>query len=146
MPLAPVTRSRTSGHLREFGADPAGPRRPCGRPRSGPWQSHCPLPASFAGTTMAAPDSTPNSRRRPLEDPDLRVVADHEAVGARLAALVAADGHVAAEQARLHAPGQVADLRAGEQDRVLDLGLLDHAVLADRRVRADVGVDQLRVG
>src|SRR4051794_41813892 len=114
MPLAPVTRSRTSGHLREFGADPAGPRRPCGRPRTGPWQSHCPLPASFAGTTMAAPGSTPNSRRRPLEEPDLRVVADHAAVGPRLAALAAAGGPVAAVQARPPGAGPVADTRGAE--------------------------------
>src|SRR5918992_2140508 len=81
------------------------------------------------------------SRSRPteLEDPDLRLVADHEAVGARLG-LPARDGDVAAEQRGLHAPVEVADRGALEQDRVLDLGALDHAAAADRGVRADVGV------
>ena len=43
-------------------------------------------------------------------------------------------------------PSRPAHGRALEQDRVLDLGRLDHAVAPDRRVRADVGVDQPRAG
>ena len=42
-----------------------------------------------------------------------------------------------ADQRVLHAPVEVDDLRALQHDRVLDLGVLDAAVLADRRVRAD---------
>ena len=46
----------------------------------------------------------------------------------------------AAEQARLHPGAEVLDHRAGEDDRVLDLGAADAHVLADRGVGADVGV------
>ena len=53
---------------------------------------------------------------------------------------------VAAEQRALHAPVEVAHRRAREQDRVLDLGVVDRAALADRRVRADVAVAQPRPG
>src|SRR3954452_1789783 len=63
------------------------------------------------------------------QDPDLGVVADHEVVRARLAALVAVDLHVAPQQRGLHAPAEVAHRGAGQQDRVLDLGALDQAVL-----------------
>src|SRR3712207_8221179 len=47
-------------------------------------------------------------------------------------------------QRRLHAPAQIGDARAGQEDRVLDLGARDLAVLAHCRVRADVGVPQPR--
>ncbi len=56
-----------------------------------------------------------------LEDLHLGVVADHEAVGLRQRG-AAADVHVAADQARLDAVLEVADRRAGEHDRVLELG------------------------
>ncbi len=55
----------------------------------------------------------------------------------------AAHAHVAPQQRGLHAPVEVAHRGAREQDRVLDLGARDRAVLADRRVRADVAVAQL---
>src|SRR4051812_20308496 len=83
-------------------------------------------------STSIARDSTKCS-----EDPDLRVVADHEAERARLAG-PAADRDVAPEQRGLHPPVEVRHGAPVEQDRVLDLGPLDGAVLADRRVRADV--------
>src|SRR3954469_2690182 len=78
-----------------------------------------------------------------LEDRDVSVVAHHEAVGARLAR-AAADVHVAAQQRGLHAAVKAAHRRAGEQDRVLDLGALDRAVLTDRGVGPDVAVGQRR--
>ena len=43
-------------------------------------------------------------------------------------------------------PVEAAHGGALEQDRVLDLGALDHAVAPDRRVRADVGVAHDRAG
>ena len=61
-----------------------------------------------------------------LEDADLGAVADHEAVGARLA-VAAGDHHVAAEQRGLHAAVEAAHRGALEQDRVLDLRRLDLA-------------------
>src|SRR3954453_9256330 len=62
-PGRPRLRARcSSGPVRKFRAEPAGPRRPCVRPRSDPWLRHCALPASFAGTTIAAPDSTTDLR------------------------------------------------------------------------------------
>ena len=57
---------------------------------------------------------------------------------------VATDPRVAPEQRGLDATGEVADLAAGEEDRVLDLGGLDHAPLADGGVGADVGVAEAR--
>ena len=72
-----------------------------------------------------------------------RVVADHELVGLGLA-VAAGDVDVAAQQRGLHAPVEAVDARAGEQDRVLDLGALHRAVLADRRVGPDVAVGQHR--
>src|SRR5215210_4371684 len=78
------------------------------------------------------------------QDPDVRVVADEEAVGARLAQFLPRDAYIAAEQRGLHAPLQAAHRRAGQEDRVLDLGLLDEAVLRDRGVGPDVGVDEAR--
>src|SRR5215211_5210535 len=80
-----------------------------------------------------------------LEDPDLGVVADHEPIRARGAA-VAPDRHVAAEQRRLHPPVEVLHRGAREEDRLLDLGVPDLASLADGGVRPDVGVDQVRAG
>src|SRR5206468_1904161 len=80
-----------------------------------------------------------------LQDADLGVVADHEAVGPGLPD-AARDHDVAAQQRGLHPPVEVADLRAGQQDRVLDLGALHHAVLADRRVGPDVAIGQPRDG
>src|SRR3954454_5863116 len=78
-----------------------------------------------------------------LEDADLRVVPDHEPERAGLP-VPAADRHVAAEKRGLHPPVEVRDRAAVEQDRVLDLGALDRAAGADRRVRADVAVDEPR--
>src|SRR3954451_18487551 len=85
------------------------------------------------------------SKRMGSEDPDLGVVAHHEVVGAGLA-VGARDLDVAAEQRALHPPLEADDRRALEQDRVLDLGPLDLALLADRRVRPDVAVGQSRAG
>src|SRR5262245_1966882 len=114
IPPAPVTSSRISGPPRTIP-----PRIPGG------------LPAGIV-------------REEPLEDPDLRVVADHEPVRARLRG-VAVDADVAAQQARLHPAGKVGHAAAREQDRMLELGLLDRAILADRAVGPHVRVDQLRV-
>ncbi len=47
---------------------------------------------------------------------------------------------VPADEAVFDAVGQIGDLRALEHDAVLDLGLANLHVLADRRERPDVGV------
>src|SRR4051794_24248806 len=57
------------------------------------------IPAAPVTTTLTSFRGT--SRERPLEDPDLGVVADHEPVRARLA-VAATDLDVAPEQRRLH--------------------------------------------
>src|ERR671932_2576436 len=77
------------------------------------------------------------------QDGDLAVVADHEAVRPRLAG-IARDRHIAPEQRGLDAPRQIPDRGAGDQDRVLDLGVLDHAVLTHGRVGTDVSVGEAR--
>ena len=81
-----------------------------------------------------AGERPPGPSRDPYRIPISELVADHEAVGARLA-VAARDGDVAAEQRGLHAPVEVAHRGALEQDRVLDLGALDHAVARRRRCR-----------
>src|SRR5712691_2470269 len=76
-------------------------------------------------------------------DADLRIVAQHEPVRARLDRF-AVNPHVSADEAVDHAVGQVADARALEHDAVLDLGILDLHVVADRCERADVRVHDAR--
>src|SRR5262245_56220483 len=61
---------------------------------------------------------------------DLARVADHEAVGERLPRDLA-DPDVLADQAALDARADAADLRALEDDRVLDLALLERDVVGD---------------
>src|SRR5213078_324464 len=68
-----------------------------------------------------------------LQDSDFAVIPDHEPVGAGLA-VVAGHADVAPQQRRLHPAVEAADRRALQQDRVLDLGVLDHAPRAHRRV------------
>src|SRR5579884_210495 len=80
-----------------------------------------------------------------LGEADLGVVADHEAEGAWLTR-VAADLDVAAEQGGLHPAVEIPDHRAREQDRVLNLGARDLALLADSGVGADVAVAEARPG
>src|SRR4051794_2925817 len=75
-------------------------------------------------SAMAARGATAAGPEAVLEDADLGVVADHEAECAGLA-VAAADRDVAPEQRGLHAPAEVGDGAAVEQDRVLDLGALD---------------------
>src|SRR5712691_2585872 len=76
-------------------------------------------------------------------DADLRIVAQHEPVRAWLDRFTV-NPHVSADEAVDHAVGQVADARALEHDAVLDLGILNHHVVADRGERADVGVHDAR--
>src|SRR5919199_766003 len=75
------------------------------------------------------PYPSPARENARSEDGDLAVVAHHEAVRPWLAS-IPRDRHVAAEQGGLHASGEIAHARSRKQDRVLDLGVLDHAVLA----------------
>src|SRR5439155_20378710 len=56
---------RPGGPVRKSDAEPTDARRPCVRPRSGPSLRHCALPPSFAGTAIASPYSTPDSRTGP---------------------------------------------------------------------------------
>src|SRR5207237_4361868 len=83
--------------------------------------------------------------RATLKDADLRVIADEESVGAGLS-LIAPNLDISPQQGGLHPPEEIVNLGSGEQNRVLDLGVLDRAVLADRRVGADVAVGQARPG
>src|SRR5678815_4611792 len=73
-------------------------------------------------------------------DADLRVVAQHEPVCARLDGLTE-NPHVPSDQAVDHTVGQVANARALEHDAVLDLRILNDDVVADRRERTDVRAD-----
>src|SRR5665213_1753886 len=82
---------------------------------------------------------------RSLRDADLRVVPDHEPVGPRLS-VPAPDLDVAAQQRGLHTSVEITHRRAGEQDGVLDLGVADHAVLADGGIGTHVAVGQPRAG
>src|SRR6185503_4671422 len=72
-------------------------------------------------------------------DADLRIVSQHEAIRARLHRL-APDADVPADEAVDDAVRQVAHARSLEHDAVLDLGILDLDVVADRGERPDVGV------
>src|SRR5665213_2124583 len=111
-------------------------------------RSSCPARSATRRTSWPSIPSAPVTSSltgAASQDRDVGVVPDHEAVRAGLA-VAAAHGDVAPEQRGLHAPVEVADGGAGEQDRVLDLGPGDRAVLADRRVGADVAVAQLRAG
>src|SRR5436305_10292581 len=86
-------------------------------------------PPASATRRPSMPLAPVTRTRMALEDPDLGVVADHEAVGARLA-LAAADLDVAPQQRCLHAPVEADHRGAHQEDRVLDLRALDDAVLA----------------
>src|SRR5215216_1673555 len=76
-------------------------------------------------------------------DPDLRIVSQHEPVRARLDRL-AVDTDVSADEAVDHPVRQVADGGSLEHDAVLDLGLADFDVAANRRERPHIGVDNPR--
>src|SRR5690606_6031708 len=65
------------------------------------------------------------------------------AVGVR-AAVVAGDPHLLADQARLDARAHASDRRAGPDDAVLQLGVVDGDVTAYGRERPDVGAVDLR--
>ena len=92
----------------------------------------------------AAGDENLNHRAScsPL-NPHFGVVAQHEAVRDRLERQ-AMNLHAAADQAVGHARLEIVNQRSLEHDAVLDLRLVDLDVLADRRERPDVGVDDAR--
>src|SRR5215211_4064844 len=109
--------------------------------------SALPTPARSPSARAAAGSATASAsaaRAVParLEDLDVGIVSHHEPVGARQWG-AAADPNITPDQACLYAVLQVADLRAREHDRVLELGPADPHLLADRGVRADVGVGDL---
>src|SRR5690606_41192688 len=72
------------------------------------------------------------------------LVPHDQTVGAG-AAVVPGEDHVLAEQARLDAGPDALDQRAGADDRVLELGVADRDVVADRRERPHVGALDGRV-
>src|SRR5258705_8340307 len=76
-------------------------------------------------------------------DADLRIVSQPEAVRARLHRL-APDADVPPDEAVDHAVRQVAHARSLEHDAVLDLGILDFDVVADRGERPDVRAHDAR--
>src|SRR6266513_257091 len=76
-------------------------------------------------------------------DADLRIVSQHEPVRAWLDRF-APDADVPADQAVDDAVGQVAQGRALADDAVLDRRILDVDLVADRRERSHVGVDDAR--
>src|SRR4051812_24583333 len=90
----------------------------------------CPASSPTRMTSLPSMPAAPVTRTlnpRPSMDLDLRVVADHEAIGAR-ARVGPLEHHVAADQARLHPVREVGDARSAEHDRVLDLRALDQDV------------------
>src|SRR4029453_12911859 len=78
-------------------------------------------------------------------NPDFGVVADHEAVRGRLHRQ-AVNADVASDQAVLDAVREVADHAAFQHDAVLDLRVANLGARPDRAERADVGVDDARLG
>src|SRR5436190_12088102 len=106
-------------------------------PRSGTYRPEQRRARCLRARSCRGPKSGEAARS---QNRDLAVVAHHEAVGARLT-VVAGDGDVAAQQRGLHPPLEVVYRAAREQEGMLHLVLFDGAALADRAVRADVGVD-----
>src|SRR3954471_14514142 len=107
-------------------------------------------PAPPVTNSFTAAQAT-GTTRRPLNRPsgarsaegsdevDLRVIAEHQAGGAG-AGLRADDLDVLPEQ-RVGEPRHVPYPTPLEHHRVLDLGVVDLAVVADRREGTDVAVD-----
>ena len=125
----------TRAQARGLGASPERgrpPRRPRGR-------------MSLFTSAEPSPATPTRTARAPLKGSRSRSVADHEAVGLRQGG-AAADRHVPADEAGLDPVLEVADRRAGEHDRVLQLRAVDRHVLADGRVGPDVGVADVRSG
>src|SRR6185369_6028520 len=100
-------------------------------------------PRRRASATRARPSMPvpPRMRQRKLGDPHLGVVPEHETVGLGLEVGLD-DAHVPADQRAVDAQRDVADLRVGEDDRVLHLAADQLATFADRGVRTDEGVLQ----
>src|SRR5690606_34802917 len=69
---------------------------------------------------------------------DAALVAHDQPVGAG-PPVVPGEDHVLADEARLDARADPLDPRARADDRVLELGVADRDLVADRRERADVG-------
>src|ERR671914_1178683 len=108
-----------------------------------PARSGAAVAAAGSAAKSAATSRTPADPIAALEDLNVRVVTDDETICLRQGRALAY-AHIAPDQAGLDAVVQVADPRAGQHDRMLELGPLDVHVVADRRVRADVGVADLR--
>src|SRR5205085_8024686 len=75
----------------------------------------------------------------------LGVIPYEEAIRPRLA-VVSPDLDIASQERRLHAPVQAANRRAGEQDRVLDLCVLDRAARSEERRVGKGGSAELSAG
>src|SRR3954451_6851421 len=106
--------------------------------------SALPTPALSGAACAAAgkANSAMSAATNGLKDLNVSIVPHHEPVRLRQRR-PAADTNITPNQARLDAVLEVADLGARQHDRVLQLGRADAHVLADRRVGADVGVDDL---